>query len=424
VQVTVLTSRYKCLLMVFLFAFSLQVFSGRASAQVDSQVGSTQGAQSTVRPFVNSASLRDRVYGIIGAKKPAHTTKKVKKTALEYSVVQMAEPIQPSDRLNLESLGAKIMGYISSTTLLILAHPYVSQAVAISSPAVKSVKAFTPDQKIAPELRLALSGLHPAGRNSGASKMKVLLHSFPGSEKALLAELRHIKKLTVSRALSLTNEKSPFAMEVSSQDVVRMSALKSVQWVDLNPPTSVVPDESSGVGSLRLDSKPDPAQVAAAEVVASPLGREVRTALNGMRPKKPASNNIIEAVAKHVGQAKLADSGLARWLLIDDETGVAQGEERVYPIRVENSSRLKATLVYTDAKKLHTSDTTLVNDLEIVLLDKSGNEVLASDQGRRVEQIDTELSAGDYEVRVKGLRVPLGSTARNQQPFSLVISAN
>lgn len=125
-------------------------------------------------------------------------------------------------------------------------------------------------------------------------------------------------------------------------------------------------------------------------------------------------------------------TSLAGVQLIDEKKGVAVGENLRFPIQLadgitgENSVRVLATLVYTDRAASQAATKTLVNDLDLVVVDSSGKEVALNDHVNNSEQISTVLSLknGSQDqvgyVEVRGKNVPEGFDGR--QPFALVIS--
>ena len=114
---------------------------------------------------------------------------------------------------------------------------------------------------------------------------------------------------------------------------------------------------------------------------------------------------------------------LGQAVLVDERTGLGVGEQHKYPIRVSRSGKLTATLVYTDAPAAASAAKALVNDLDVELVTADGAVVLApADRVNNSELIETEISAGDYELRVKGVNVPQGLNGK--QPYAMVISVN
>lgn len=111
---------------------------------------------------------------------------------------------------------------------------------------------------------------------------------------------------------------------------------------------------------------------------------------------------------------------LGKALLVDDRVGLAAGEIHTYPIRVTGKSRLTATLVYTDAPAAAGAAQSLVNDLDLAIVDAAGKETSLKDRVNNSEMLEVEVTSGDYEVRVKGVNVPQG--LKGKQPYALVLS--
>jgi hypothetical protein len=108
--------------------------------------------------------------------------------------------------------------------------------------------------------------------------------------------------------------------------------------------------------------------------------------------------------------------------MVDERAGVGSGETLSYPVKVSGNGRLTATLVWTDAAAADGAAKSLVNDLDLVLVNTAnGNETVLNDHTNNTEMIETDVTAGAYEVRVKGTNVPQGPAA-GKQPFAVVVS--
>lgn len=129
---------------------------------------------------------------------------------------------------------------------------------------------------------------------------------------------------------------------------------------------------------------------------------------------------------------ELLQSGPGRSLV---EASATQGSGDRWAIEVPASSGpMRLTLAWDDAPAVANTGTTLINDLDLVLLDPQGRrffpwklnpakpEALATrvtvDRVNNVEQIDVDSPLpGRWTVQIRGYRVPVGP-----QPFSLVSS--
>lgn len=110
-------------------------------------------------------------------------------------------------------------------------------------------------------------------------------------------------------------------------------------------------------------------------------------------------------------------------LFDETEPGLLTGEARSYPLRVGSAGAFRAVLAWYDAP-----GETLVNDLDLCLIDEQGQKVWgnhrageagAPDRLNNVEVIDLpRLRPGGYELRVAAANVPAGP-----QPFALAVSA-
>jgi serine protease AprX len=109
-------------------------------------------------------------------------------------------------------------------------------------------------------------------------------------------------------------------------------------------------------------------------------------------------------------------------MLIDEKTGIATGDVKIYPVKVDGQKTLTAMMVYTDAAATPTASKALVNDLDLVLVNLATNqETSLNDHTNNAEMVSAAVGAGNYEVRVKGLNVPQGPSD-GKQPFALVIT--
>ena len=121
-----------------------------------------------------------------------------------------------------------------------------------------------------------------------------------------------------------------------------------------------------------------------------------------------------------VDVARATDLGNA--VMVDERTGVGSGEMLSYPVKVSASSKLTATLVYTDAAAAAGASKALVNDLDLVVVNlATGKELTMNDHINNNEIVEQTVDAGNYEVRVKGTNVPQGPAA-GKQPFAVIVS--
>jgi subtilisin family serine protease len=112
---------------------------------------------------------------------------------------------------------------------------------------------------------------------------------------------------------------------------------------------------------------------------------------------------------------------LAGSVVVDERTGLAMGETHTYPVTVERSGKLIATLVYTDAPGAAGAAAALVNDLDLVVVDAAGKETALNDRLNNTEMVETAVAAGKLEIRVKATYVPQGLVA-GKQPYALIVS--
>jgi serine protease AprX len=109
-------------------------------------------------------------------------------------------------------------------------------------------------------------------------------------------------------------------------------------------------------------------------------------------------------------------------ILDDNKTGVGAGEVVTYQVNVmADGGKLRLNLVYTDFPATAAAQKTLVNNLDIEVIDQSGNSFSRGDSVNNTEMVEvTGLSRGTYTVKVKGTNVPQGLNGK--QPFALVAS--
>ncbi len=110
--------------------------------------------------------------------------------------------------------------------------------------------------------------------------------------------------------------------------------------------------------------------------------------------------------------------------VIDEKTGVAQGQELAYQIDLaQQPAKFWVTLVYSDAPAAASASKTLVNDLNLVVKTPQGEELALKDAINNHEMIEVSApTSGAYTIIVKGERVPQGRNGK--QPFALLISAS
>lgn len=119
----------------------------------------------------------------------------------------------------------------------------------------------------------------------------------------------------------------------------------------------------------------------------------------------------------------VSDRSLA---LYDERTGLATGQEKAVAVDVRSGQALRVTMSYTDAPGAAAATRTLVNDLDVRVVDSAGrtyypNGKNAKDTINNTEEIDL-LNAvpGTYQVIVSGSNVPQGKNGA--QPYALVVS--
>ncbi len=109
--------------------------------------------------------------------------------------------------------------------------------------------------------------------------------------------------------------------------------------------------------------------------------------------------------------------------IYDEKFGVSQGEEMVYTISIkEGSKSFLANLVWTDAPATPAAGKSLVNDLDLFLMDDQGQVLYESKDHINNHEIMefTNLGPGQYRMGVRGYKVPNGKSGK--QSFALIYS--
>jgi len=117
-----------------------------------------------------------------------------------------------------------------------------------------------------------------------------------------------------------------------------------------------------------------------------------------------------------VNMGNMMDLVAAKTHLVDNQTGLAQGEVETFTMEIQEGQSLVANMVYTDAPASPNAASTLVNDLEMALTKPDGSQVNSNDHVNNNEFMDLKnLPAGTYKLTIRAHRVPSG-----KQPYALV----
>lgn len=106
-------------------------------------------------------------------------------------------------------------------------------------------------------------------------------------------------------------------------------------------------------------------------------------------------------------------------LLVDERNGLGPGDKHVYPVTIAKSTKLEATLVYTDAPGAAAASKALVNDLDLAVIDSQGRRQEILDRTNNHEHLSISLSPGTYQIEVRGENVPM-----SKQGYALIVSAD
>lgn len=126
------------------------------------------------------------------------------------------------------------------------------------------------------------------------------------------------------------------------------------------------------------------------------------------------------------GLVNLANMASGTPHLVDEKVGLATGQAKEYQVQHFGGS-LHVTMAYTDAPGTASAQRTLVNDLDLTVIDPSGRTLFPNgksgkDSVNNMEQIDIlNAPAGAYRIVVSGGNVPQGKNGA--QPYALVFGA-
>jgi subtilisin family serine protease len=112
--------------------------------------------------------------------------------------------------------------------------------------------------------------------------------------------------------------------------------------------------------------------------------------------------------------------------LYDERAGLATGQSKTFKADVRAGQALRVTMSYTDAPGTASAAKTLVNDLDVKVVDSAGkvyypNGKSAKDSVNNTEEVDLlNATPGSYQVIVTGANIPQGKNGA--QPYALVVS--
>jgi len=111
----------------------------------------------------------------------------------------------------------------------------------------------------------------------------------------------------------------------------------------------------------------------------------------------------------------------------DEVVGLSTGQTKEFSVAALEGRPVRITMAYTDAPGTASAQRTLVNDLDLSVIDPSGrtfypNGRVDKDSVNNMEQIDIlNPISGSYRVFVRGGNVPQGKNG--SQPYALVVSS-
>lgn len=106
--------------------------------------------------------------------------------------------------------------------------------------------------------------------------------------------------------------------------------------------------------------------------------------------------------------------------VVDQTSGVAQGETQTVDFEVTQENTVTINLVYTDAPGSANASQALVNDLDMGLFNAQGQALAqVADHTNNHEYIEQKLPVGKYQLKITGYKVPQGMAGK--QPYAVVI---
>ncbi|AGH95244.1 S8 family serine peptidase [Pseudobdellovibrio exovorus] len=121
-----------------------------------------------------------------------------------------------------------------------------------------------------------------------------------------------------------------------------------------------------------------------------------------------------------VNVAQIVSLGQNGARLLADSRGVATGETETATMTISEAGHLVVNLVWTDAPGSANASKALVNDLDLEVVLPNGTVLAVNDQLNNHAFVQGETPAGEIQIRVKGINVPMGKSGK--QPFALVAS--
>lgn len=400
-------------------------------------------------------------------------------------VIQFRDVIQAEDHRNLVTLGAKIVRYLPDDAFVMRTTPFIARTIEFSSNRIRAVVPYRADWRISSEF-------DPASVFSAAKRYDILVYLFPEANSELVSKkisairgVRNQRSLERFILLRATRTEIESVAEVSGVEWIQKQpwfALPRKSLID--PPRQIVPFQIPGkapdgqfsagpapgvvAGPTSSHSHPDndPLEFSRRSVIVSAVSEARRYLFAKHRLEHP-SDAMVKALLLHaradlsrsalfhpewdewlarvdpasgsssremagdlVWSDGWSEAGLRNVLIVDESEGVARGETHSYPISLaaRGRSRLKITLAYKDAPGALAAAESLVNDLDLVLVDARGGEIGLGGQlhahghehEQAHEQIEIDVGSGDYEVHVRGRNVPRGVEGR--QPYALIMA--
>lgn len=117
------------------------------------------------------------------------------------------------------------------------------------------------------------------------------------------------------------------------------------------------------------------------------------------------------------------------YYFIDEKEGLATGQQKEYVLgldKIAAGTKMRVTLVYTDAPASAAALTALVNDLDVSVIDPAGktyypNHLQQPDKVNNVEMIEFIAPvSGAYKLFVRAQNVPTGIAGKGTQPYALL----
>ena len=293
-------------------------------------------------------------------------------------IVQFRSAITDRDRQDLNTLKARVLGYVPDDAYVVEATGVVAQTIRLSSTRVRDVLKFESQWKISPQLK----------------------------------DADESTKVEVSTCSGKTFE----ARVRSAADLERLADQEQTLWIA--PAQSVThdadeSDDGNSDGPMGAGGHlPRHEKRGAGDVVGRILESQL---IDGEEAKAEELSSQPKRQAASANEDDSSDSGLS----VENEKGIALGETDTYPLAVRRRGHVRIELTYDDAEAARCADAEFVNEVSVTVKDSEGHEQTQSGPHSVLEFI---VAKGSYDIHVHGENVPTAVGGR--QPYTLHVSVD